>query len=407
MSASQSPRGREDSPRPPKYSRSKEKDRHDRAYVWLDGKKVWLGRYGSPESKTKYAELISGNQNSGPRSEGVAQIGATPPTVSELILAYLEYARRYYRTPDGKDGREYELSRDVCRFVRKSDGQRPACEIGPKRLMAVRQELIDSGLSRKFINKQIDRLRRMFKWGAEEELFSSIVYQDLSMVAGLRKGRSDAKENPPIRPVGGDVVAATLVELPEVLFDMIKVQLLTGMRPGELFIMSPHKIDRSGKAWIYTPIKHKTDYRGHHRSIAIGPKAQDILLRYLARESDACLFQPRDSEAKRLAEREANRKVPLSCGNIRGSNRKADPKNKPGTNYTTESYRQAIQRAAKRAGVEKWTPHQLRHAAATYIRKEFGLDASQAVLGHKGAKVSEVYAEVDQAKAVEVALRIG
>jgi hypothetical protein len=60
MSASQSPRGREDSPRPPKYSRSKEKDRHDRAYLWLNGKRVWLGRYGSPESKAKYAEMIGG-----------------------------------------------------------------------------------------------------------------------------------------------------------------------------------------------------------------------------------------------------------------------------------------------------------------------------------------------------------
>jgi integrase len=212
---------------------------------------------------------------------------------------------------------------------------------------------------------------------------------------------------PPVRPVDIDVVDATIIELPDLLADMVQVQLLTGMRPGELVIMRPQDIDRSGKAWLYTPPKHKTDYLDHHRTIPIGPKAQAILLRYLARAADACLFQPRDSEAKRLADRSANRKVPLSCGNRRGSNCVSDPKKKPGIKYTTESYRQALQRAAKRAGVEKWSPHQLRHSAATAVRKEFGLDACQSVLGHRGAKVSEVYAEVDQVKAVEVALRIG
>jgi hypothetical protein len=126
----------------------------------------------------------------------------------------------------------------------------------------------------------------------------------------------------------------------------------------------------------------------------------------LADAADAHCFQPKNSESKRVAERSTNRKVPLSCGNRRGTNRNGS--DKAGDDYPVQSYRQAVERAADRAGVEHWTAvvaslqgYRIR------IRKDFGLDAAQAVLRHRGAKVTEVYAELDTTKAVEVALRIG
>ena len=203
------------------------------------------------------------------------------------------------------------------------------------------------------------------------------------------------------------MVDATLLELPEVLVDMINAQLLTGMRPGELVVMRPQDIDRSGPVWFYTPPLHKTTYLDHHRTIAIGPRAQEVLLRYLARAADACMFQPRDSEARRLADQEAARATPLSCGNRRGTNRKTDPKKRPGDRYSVDSYRRAIHRAARRAKVEQWSPHRLRHSAGTKVRQQFGLDACQAVLGHRNAQVSEIYSELNAKKAAEVARKIG
>ena len=78
-----------------------------------------------------------------------------------------------------------------------------------------------------------------------------------------------------------------------------------------------------------------------------------------------------------------------------------------GNHYTTGSYRRAIQRACDIAGIDKWSPHQLRHNAATAIRKKFGLEAAQLLLGHAKADVTQMYAEVNQAKAVEVAGKLG
>lgn len=91
------------------------------------------------------------------------------------------------------------------------------------------------------------------------------------------------------------------------------------------------------------------------------------------------------------------------------SRAKAKPAKQPGPAYTPSSYRQAIQRAARRAGVPHWHPYQLRHLAATHIRNLLGVEAAQAALGHSHAAMTEHYAKqsLDKAvKAAEVAPRL-
>jgi site-specific recombinase XerC len=55
----------------------------------------------------------------------------------------------------------------------------------------------------------------------------------------------------------------------------------------------------------------------------------------------------------------------------------------------------------------RWHANRLRHATATEIRREAGLDAARAVLGHRSPQVTEVYAEVDFGKAAEVMEKLG
>jgi site-specific recombinase XerD len=43
----------------------------------------------------------------------------------------------------------------------------------------------------------------------------------------------------------------------------------------------------------------------------------------------------------------------------------------------------------------KWSPNRLRHTAGTTIRKQFGLEAAQVVLGDTKANTTEIYAERD------------
>ena len=52
--------------------------------------------------------------------------------------------------------------------------------------------------------------------------------------------------------------------------------------------------------------------------------------------------------------------------------------------------------------VPHWHPHQLRHNAATNLRREHGIEIARIILGHRSPAITEVYAEVDHARAVDV-----
>jgi site-specific recombinase XerD len=57
--------------------------------------------------------------------------------------------------------------------------------------------------------------------------------------------------------------------------------------------------------------------------------------------------------------------------------------------------------------VPDWHPNQLRHNAATSIRREHGLDVARVILGHSKSVTTEVYAEVDTAKARQIMAIVG
>ena len=105
------------------------------------------------------------------------------------------------------------------------------------------------------------------------------------------------------------------------------------------------------------------------------------------------------------AEQRRNRKTKVQPSQVH--RRKPKPKKCLGERYRVSSYALAIARGCKRAGIPHWHPHQLRHTKATEIRREAGLDAARAVLGHRSPKITEVYAELDTSKAAEIMERLG
>ena len=211
---------------------------------------------------------------------------------------------------------------------------------------------------------------------------------------------------------------------------MIELQCLTGARPGEVLIMRTADLNTSGEIWEYTPDRHKTEHHEHTRTIFIGPQAK--------------------VRAKAVAE-DRPRRVPVQSGGGRGGaqRRKAEQRKSPrwpsheqhqarkkavrhrkarGNCYTPAAYRRAIARACDRAfphpassaikkkdltpdqrrelaawrKAHRWHPHQLRHSAATRIRRRFGLEGAQAVLGHSELGSTQIYAEknLDAARAI-------
>lgn len=372
------------------------------AVVTIEGRDIYLGKYGSRASRAEYDRLI-GEYIAAGRSLPCEYV-EDGLTLAELAIRFTKHAKTYY-LKDGKPTSEQGEYRLALRIARKKYDKELARNFTPLKLKAVREKMLEGGLCRYTINRRIGRLVRMFKWAVAEGLVPVETYQALATVEGLKKGRSTAREAAPVRAVSLDDVEATLPHLPPIVADMVRVMMLTGARPNEMCIMRPCDIDRSDDVWIYTPSTHKTEHHDQERVIAIGPRAQGVLTAYLDREDSAFCFDPRESEKLRRIEQRRARKTKVQPSQKDRSKKK--PKRKPGTHYTTESFRRAVHRAADLAGVEKWSPNRLRHLRATEVRSRFGLDHAQAVLGHATADTTQIYAELAQEKAAIVAREIG
>lgn len=412
----------------PKYRKHKPSGR---AFVELNGRRHYLGPHGSKVSRNEYDRLIGEWLQNGriPRPLHAETSGTL---VVELVAAYLKFAKSYYRKA-GRLTSEYSDILIAMRPLTQLYGRRPADEFGPIALQTVVARMVSNGWARGSVNKQAGRIKRMFKWGASQELISASTYHALQTVSGLRKGRTEARETQPIEPVPDDVVESTLPHLPDIVADMVRFQRITGCRPEEVCEIRPCDIDRTSDVWQYRPHSHKTEHHERTRSIFIGARAQAVLLKYLERDPHLHCFRPCESEAKRRAASHTARKTPLSCGNRPGTNRRQSPKRPAGNFYQVSSYRRAINRACdvayphpKLSAIRKkdltadqlselkqwqsdhrWSPNRLRHTAATEIRRRFGLEAAQIVLGHSKADVTQIYAERDLAKGIEVARQIG
>lgn len=415
-------------PRIPSYRRHKPSGQ---AVVTLGGRDIYLGKYNSAASRAEYNRLIAEwTANNGTLTSG------HDLTVIELAAAFMRHAKGYYRRPDGSLTGEVANYRTLIRRLRTLYGRTRVADFGPLALKAVRQQLVDTGLARKTVNQAVNRIRHIFKWGVENQLVAPSILHGLQAVGGLRVGRSSAKETAPVKPVPDAFVDAILDHVSSQVAAMIALQRVAAMRSGEVTIMRGCDIQMSGATWVYTPTTHKTAWHGHERKVYLGPKAQAIIRPFLRSDLQAYLFSPIEAETERNGRRlgviSSDRTTKVYPSELRGRQRRRDAcqgkrrKRALRAHYDTASYYKAVVygiEAANRARLKEakaegfdldkveliphWYPHQLRHNAATELRRGHGIEVARIILGHRSAAITEVYAEVDHTRAIEVMARIG
>ncbi|MBL8817173.1 MAG: tyrosine-type recombinase/integrase [Planctomyces sp.] len=345
------------------------------ARVRIDGKDILLGAYGSEESRIRYGELIANysggvqidpfaksNRGRFPRNDSEADSG---PSVGELCLVFLRHAEGHY-VKNGEPTSEISVLKSVIRPLNELYGMLPAKDFGPLALKAVRQKMVESGWCRSSINTGVSRIRRIFKHAIANELIDSSVLERLKCVAPLLAGRTEAHDNAPRKPVAIEDIEKIRKSVSSLICDLIDIQRLTGARSGELLKLTTRMIDRSGDVWFAELTDHKTRHHGQSRTLYFGPQAQLILVKYLSAEPDKRLFK-----------------------------------------ITRNGYRRAITRTCEKLEIDRWVPHQLRHTVGHAVREEFGLEHTQAVLGHATADMTQHYAKISGLKAAEVARKIG
>jgi integrase len=392
----------------------------------------YLGRHGTAESHARYAELLRQYQDAGQVVDAKPRPRSDVPaadTVGGLILDYWKAEKaRFGIGDDDKLTGSLFAKRSALRACRQVCGRLPVDEFGPKRLQEVRDAIAEQGLTRTTVNAYIRSIIGAFKWGVAEERVRSEVVNSLACVRPLRRGEKALPEGQKVKPVPLEMVDAVQPFVADQVWALIQLQILTGARPGELVGIRPCDIDQDGELWRYRPEQHKTAWRERSRVITFGPKAQAILAPFIeGRADDACLFSPKEAEAARRAKQHESRKSHASTNKSRDLRRQTEGRSgstRAGEHYTTDSYRKAIERACVKAfplpdGLDDedaeqwrrehcWTPHRLRHNAATLISHEYDVTRAKLVLDHSSAELTDaIYAERDRKLIDETILKIG
>jgi integrase len=335
-------------------------------------------------------------------------------TIDDLCALFLDWGAGYYRKRNATTS-EYAAFLRVAALLRGWFGDLPAQDFTPRHFEAIRDALIDgrmpTGLSkrrrsmtRESINAYMALIVRIFRRGGAKGWVDESVYTALRTVEGLKAGRCAARETADVRPVPEEMLRSVLNHLDGAeAADMIRFQLLTAARPGEVVHMTRGDIDMSrDDVWYYhVPDEYnKTAHHGATEPIAITLPAQDIIRRRVARAADACIF---DRYCTRDSYRTA---IYRACDHVAadppedlrrimvidGRSIRKDRKNPPRLRLET------LIEHRTRLGVMLWDeyldwrrahrfhPHQLRHNAITAAHRQGGVELARRVARHKSIK---------------------
>ena len=210
------------------------KIRKDRNYdcVYIRGKKIMLGRSGSPEADTAYRQLqvqiLTDPTFSSPTPQQVL--------VDDLCLAYLRYAEEH-------DPGHFGSIKTAVEILVKHYAGQPVDVLDTRHFLFIQDKFVEHGVSRQYCNALMGYIRAMLKWGILRKLVSHQVYVEAKFIAPLKKGKTRAYEKPKRQDVPDEVISRTLPYLLPTLQDMVQVQRWASMRPSEVFRMKPGEID--------------------------------------------------------------------------------------------------------------------------------------------------------------------
>ena len=362
--------------------------------VW-DGKTIYLGKYGSPESLAKHNQICAEVLATGHIRTEVASIG-----IEELIAKFIADMDIEYTKRDSREAKQ--MRRPLRTLVELFPGM-PAADLSPLKLVAAQRKWIDKPMSKSTVNMYTGYVLRLYEWATKFEYVPESVWTALQSV-GRIKERHALKRTKKVKQVDWERVEAIRPHIAPILWDVIQVQWHTGMRAEEVLKMTPGMIDQS--TWAYIMTEHKTDEHVKEKFVFLGPRAREVIAPYLVnRPADKPLFSPKEAQAARYQVMREARKTKVQPSQL--SRSKPSPLRTPGDEYQNTSYFRAIRTACERAGIEPWSSHQLRHTKGTGVRKQFGLEGAQVVLGHKSIKTTEIYAETDMDLAKRIAEELG
>jgi integrase len=291
---------------------------------------VYLGRYGTPESRREYDRVVADWMAGGRRLESPAGGAGAGMSVAELLTHFWRHVDEDY-PPESPERKNFTAP---LRLLRESYAHTPAAEFDVLKLKALRTAMVKRGWCRNRINREVGRVKTCFKWAAGEKLVPGKVYFDLAVLRALWPNAPGVKHSVPRRPAYLSDAEPALQVMRPAAADLVRLIALTGARPSELLTIRMKDIDRNDPdLWRYVPGsdagpygRHKNAWRGQPRVIALGPRCIQVLRPWL-REDDrtAHFFSPAATIRQWNQARRERRKTPLTPSALARYARRARP----------------------------------------------------------------------------------
>ncbi len=366
---------------------------------------AYLGPHDSPEAARRYREVLADHLagRTVATSPRRARRPSNWPTVGQLVAAYLVFAEGYYVDASGVRSKGLVNIRHAMAPLLRLLRDVATDRLGIADLIAVQQLLVDGrGCNRDTINAKLRRIRQCVRWGVERRMVPGSTWHEISAMKGLPAHRGGVREPKVVEAVPRACVDDTLPHLPLPLQAAVELQWWSGARPSEILQLTRSRIKFGDPLWEFRPPRHKGLWQRKERIIWLGPECQALLRPLLKLEPEAAILSPRDSLLEaRQRRREARSTPPTKQTRDRDEQRPDVPD--VGEFYDVNTYRKAIHRACDEAGIPRWSPHRLRHAAGTRIYLASGIEGARVGLGHSDDRVTRRYAvsaESDLAKQV-------
>ena len=400
--------------RPPKLCHNK---RQNFAYIYINRKQIYLGKWGSDEAKAAYTRFLM----EWAKSKTATETRLHPGKISlvEVVYAFMEDFRARPSKSLSDLNTYIFLGKRICSLF----PDYAADDFRIRDLETLRDSFQKEGYrrggkkheyTRTYLNKLMNRAKSIFSWGVSKEMVSAETYARLKFLVPLRRGQTSAPEPEKKHTVSDTDFNAVLKFLTPTYRDIATILRYTGMRPSELANMRVCDIEKAKELWIYRPTEHKTAYRGNTRSIVIGEKAQKALKRHLKnRGEEEYVFTPARIMEEYWTKKRSHRKSKVTPSQIgRGNQRKEKRTAKLSGKLNTCLIGKAVKRACQLALDAKkiktpWTPYELRHTAITEARIHFGAEAAQHFAGHSTIHTQEVYDHSAILSASNVARELG
>ena len=387
------------SPKQPAIYRQKRRNGRDSAFTIIDGRRIHLGIYGTPETEKEYRRIVA------EYNTGIIAPKTTPAdcTVAELVLRFLK--ERKEKTSQIQWDKEHR----ICIVLLSLYGDMDATAFDVNCLRSVRNEFIQKQYVRREINYRVQVVQFIFRWGVSYKIVPATVHHELKALIPLKKGEYNLPESRERPTISLDDIEKTLAKLSPIIRAMVRIHLATAARPTEICELRIENIDRQrDDLWAIRLDHHKTDHLedAETKILYIAKTEIDVLLSLIGERIEGYIFRPIDA-IRYEKERRATGAVFVKkqpSRSARDAERAKNPKRICGDCYDFHAYRNAVYRACDRAGVPRWFPYQLRHTGITLIGLEHGVEAAQHTAGHRDIKMTLRYFHGENEIAKRVAL---